>query len=123
MALDLRFWSPRSDSNRRPSDYESDALPLRHSGWRGAENCRREGGVYRSGVGGGREDRVGERGMARRWMGMAGPRRAAWAERKAASRVRRGAAPMASRRSASSIALAARRAGGGPMLAGRGGGV
>src|SRR4029453_16324548 len=28
------LWSPRSDSNRRPSDYESDALPLRHSGWR-----------------------------------------------------------------------------------------
>ena len=24
MALDLREWSPRSDSNRRPSDYESD---------------------------------------------------------------------------------------------------
>jgi hypothetical protein len=22
--LDLRFWSPRSDSNRRPSDYEVD---------------------------------------------------------------------------------------------------
>jgi hypothetical protein len=22
---DLRFWSPRSDSNRRPSDYESDS--------------------------------------------------------------------------------------------------
>src|SRR5215217_5605553 len=29
--------SPRRDSNPRPSDYESDALPLRHSGWRAAE--------------------------------------------------------------------------------------
>jgi hypothetical protein len=26
IALDLRFWSPRSDSNRRPSDYESKSL-------------------------------------------------------------------------------------------------
>jgi hypothetical protein len=32
IAIHLHKWSPRSDSNRRPSDYESDALPLRHSG-------------------------------------------------------------------------------------------
>src|SRR6266511_2033345 len=30
-------WSPRGDSNPRPADYESAALPLRHSGrWREA---------------------------------------------------------------------------------------
>src|SRR5215208_8035930 len=64
MPSDLQFWSPRSDSNRRPSDYESDALPLRHSGWWVAETGRREGGVYRRALGWARVFGSGVAGMA-----------------------------------------------------------
>src|SRR5215216_5899602 len=50
MPFDLRLWSPRRDSNPRPSDYESDALPLRHSGWPNGSAWRRS---VPKGVGGG----------------------------------------------------------------------
>jgi hypothetical protein len=41
---DLRFWSPRSDSNRRPSDYESDrCLPTRPS--QDHRGCSRTGRI------------------------------------------------------------------------------
>src|SRR6266508_1474392 len=50
-------------------------------------------------------------------MGMRGPAKAAWTDRNAASRVGRGAAPMARRRSASSRAVAARTAAAGSASA------
>src|SRR6266545_3800741 len=50
-------------------------------------------------------------------MGMRGPAKAAWTDRNAASRVSRGAAPMARRRSASSRAVAARTAAAGSASA------
>src|SRR6266498_2401090 len=87
--------SPRRDSNPRPFDYESNALPLRHSGW-----WRwLRGGVYRRaawadqpdlelmGAGGETGQRISMRAMGTRW-----PARAAWTERKAASRVSIGGA-------------------------------